>query len=210
MGEVDFSYKILYSLVMIPQTFVFFGQVGSGKGTQIKLLSDFLKSRDGKDCVYAGTGEGFRKLVESGNYAGDLLRDKMNKGVLIDDFFANSIIANILSEQLTKEKNLVLDGYPRTEEQSKVFEKMMNFFERDNIKIIYIQLSETEAMKRNLLRGRHDDTKEGLMKRFDEYVNNVVPAMNYFKGVENYKIYTINGEQPVEDVHKDIIKALGY
>ena len=34
--------------------------------------------------------------------------------------------------------------------------------------------------------------------------------MNYFKGKDGYTIYTINGEQSIEDVHKDIIKALGF
>jgi len=91
-----------------------------------------------------------------------------------------------------------------------LFEEMMKFFKRDAIKIIYIELSEEEATKRNLLRGRHDDTKEGLTKRFNEYKNKVVPAMDYFKDKEGYEIHTINGEQSIEDVHKDIIKALGY
>ena len=71
-------------------------------------------------------------------------------------------------------------------------------------------MGKEEALKRNLLRGRADDTVEGLAKRFDEYVTNVVPAMDYFKDKFNYKIYTINGEQSVEDVQKDIIKALGF
>ncbi len=60
------------------------------------------------------------------------------------------------------------------------------------------------------LRGRSDDTDEGIAKRFDEYMNNVVPAMNYFKGKKGYEIFTINGEQSIEDVHKDICAALGY
>ena len=81
---------------------------------------------------------------------------------------------------------------------------------RENIKVIYIELSEQEAIKRNLLRGRHDDTEEGLRKRFEEYRNKVIPAINYFKNKTGYTIYTINGEQTVENVHKDIIKALEY
>ena len=87
---------------------------------------------------------------------------------------------------------------------------MMKFFKRDEIKIIYVELGEEEAMRRNLLRGRHDDTKEGLTQRFNEYKNKVLPAMNYFKDKESYEIYTINGEQAIEQVHQDIIKALKY
>ncbi|KKS24369.1 MAG: hypothetical protein UU82_C0007G0040 [Candidatus Nomurabacteria bacterium GW2011_GWC2_41_8] len=87
---------------------------------------------------------------------------------------------------------------------------MIKFFKRDQVKIIYIEVGKEEAMKRNLLRARSDDTKEGIEKRFNEYLYSVVPAMNYFKGKEKYTIYTINGEQSVENVHKDIIKALRF
>ena len=195
---------------MQSQTFVFFGIVGSGKGTQVKLLTDFLKGKDGKETVYAGTGEGFRQVVNSDTYAGKLVKEKLDRGELIDDFFANSLIANILVSSLSPEKNLIADGYPRTISQSKVFEDMMKFFKREQVKIIYIEVGKAEAMKRNLLRGRHDDTEAGLAKRFDEYVNNVVPAMNYFKEKSGYIVHTINGEQSVENVHKDIISKLGY
>lgn len=195
---------------MQPQTFVFFGQVGSGKGTQVKLLIDFLKAKDGRESVYAGTGDGFRKLIDSENYTADLVKEYVHNGILVPDFLTDAVFINILISNLSSDKNLIADGYPRTDSQSIVFEEMMKFFKRDDIKIIYIELSEEEAMKRNLLRGRHDDTKEGLTKRFNEYKNKVVPAMNYFKDKQGYEIHTINGEQSVEDVHKDIIKALGY
>jgi len=59
------------------------------------------------------------------------------------------------------------------------------------------------------LRGRTDDTDEGIAKRVDEYVNNVVPAMYYFKDKGGYTVYTINGEQSVEGVHKELIETLG-
>jgi adenylate kinase len=195
---------------MQPQTFVFFGQVGSGKGTQIKLLTEFLKNKNGLETVYAGTGEGFRQLINSGEYTGELVNELVSHGVLVPDFLTNAVFINVLVSQLSTEKYLIADGYPRTVAQSKVFEEIMSFFRRDKVNIIYIELSEAEAMKRNLLRGRADDTKEGLAKRFEEYVNNVVPAMNYFKDKKNYEIYTINGEQSVEAVHQDIIKSLGY
>ena len=190
------------------QTFVFFGIVGSGKGTQAKLLQDFLKEKDGRECVYIYPGNEYRRLIESGSYSGHLIKDSLDRGELQPDFLTNTIVTNMLLSSLDAKKHLFVDGYPRTINQSENFEVAMEFYKREKIKIIYIELSKEEAMKRNLLRGRTDDTEEGLARRFDEYINNVVPAMNYFTGKEGYEIYTINGEQSVEDVHKDIIKAL--
>ena len=195
---------------MQSQTFVFFGIVGSGKGTQIKFLQDFLKAKDGKECVYAYPGNEYRKLIESGSYTGSLVKDSVSLGHLQPDFLTDSIVTNILTSSLTPDKHLITDGYPRTLAQSQVLSDMVNFFKRDEVKIIYIEISKEEAMKRNLLRGRVDDTKEGIEKRFDEYINKVIPSMNYFKDKEGYKIYKINGEQNREDVFKDIVKALGY
>ncbi len=195
---------------MQPQTFVFFGIVGSGKGTQVKLLMDFLKGKDGKDCVYAYPGNEFRKIIESGSYTAELMKDSVSRGELQPGFFPDAIVANMLISSLTKDSHLITDGYPRAVAQSQSFENMMKFYKRENIKIIYIEVGKEEAMKRNLKRARHDDTPEGIEKRFDEYINQVIPAMNYFKSKTGYTIYKINGEQIVENVHKDIIKALGF
>lgn len=192
------------------KTFVFFGIVGSGKGTQAKLLMDFLKNKDGLECVYAYPGNEYRKLIESGSYTSSLIKNSMERGELQPDFLTNSIVTNILTSSLGPEKHLFIDGYPRTIVQSESLEAMVKFFNRSDVKIIYIELGKEEAMKRNLLRGRADDTKEGIEKRFDEYITKVVPSMNHFKGKENYTIHTINGEQTIESVHRDIIKALEY
>jgi len=195
---------------MQPQTFVFFGIVGSGKGTQVKLLQEYLKNKGGKEAVYIGTGEIFRKILES---PGDdpntkFVKEIVNSGKLIPDGRTNEIVQESLRTKFSPDRHLIFDGYPRTVPQSQEFENMMKSYGCENVKIIYIELSEEEALKRNLLRGRHDDTPEGLAKRFEEYRNNVIPAMNFFKGKAGYEIFTINGEQSIEAVHQDIIKAL--
>ncbi|MES2087776.1 MAG: nucleoside monophosphate kinase [Patescibacteria group bacterium] len=191
-------------------TFVFFGIAGSGKGTQVKLLQDFLKARFNREVVYAYPGNEYRKIIESKTLTGSLVVTTLNAGGLQPDFLTNSIFTNLLIRDLTDEKDLIADGYPRTIAQSECLDEVVKFYKRKNVKLIYIELSREEAMKRNLLRGRHDDTKEGIEKRFDEYVNKVIPAMNYFKNKENYETFTINGEQSIESVHADIIKALRF
>jgi len=195
---------------MQPQTFVFFGIVGSGKGTQVEFLIDFLKEHDGRDVVYVYPGAEYRRMTESGNYTGGLVRDSMHSGNLQPDFLTTSIVTNILISSLSEDKHLISDGYPRTIAQAESFQAMIKFYKRDLVKIIYIEIGETEAMRRNLLRARRDDTREGVSKRIKEYKNNVIPYMNYFKDKKGYKIYTVNGEQSRENVYQDIIKALGF
>jgi len=191
-----------------PQTFIFFGIVGSGKGTQVKLLQEYLKKKDDKKQVYIYPGAKYRELVERGNYTGKLVGETIIHGHLQPDFLTTSIVTEILISDFSPEGHLFFDGYPRTLMQSKSLEQMLNFYQRKNKKIIYLELSRTEAMKRNLKRGRHDDTEAGLNKRFDEYEKNVVPSRNYLKEKKDYEFYEINGEQSVEAVHRDILKAL--
>jgi adenylate kinase len=191
-------------------TFVFFGIVGSGKGTQMELLRKELEKVDARECVYAYPGAEYRKIIESGSFTGSLVKDSYTRGELQPDFLTNAIFTNFLVSSLTLDRHLIVDGYPRTVVQAKEFEEMMKFYKRKDVKIIYIEVGKEEAMKRNLLRGRIDDTKEGIAKRFDEYVDNVLPAMHYLKERPGYQIYTVNGEQNVEDVHKDIIKSLKF
>jgi adenylate kinase family enzyme len=188
--------------------FVFFGIIGSGKGTQIKLLMEHLVTKYGKEVVYAYPGNEYRKLVESGTYVGNLIKDSMHQGHLQPDFLTDAIFSNIVMASIAPEKHLIADGYPRTIVQSKTFDAITKFFDRKNIQVVYIQLGEEEAKKRNMLRGRHDDTEEGLKRRFEEYKNNVIPSMEYLKSLEGYTLHTINGEQAIEKVHEDIIKAL--
>lgn len=193
-----------------PQTFVFFGIVGSGKGTQIELLQKYLKEKNmAEDVVFASPGIAYRKLIADGHYTGQIVKTSMDKGYLQPDFLTIGLVTSHLAFSMTEDAWIMADGFPRTIAQSEALEKILKYYSRDTAHIVYIELSKEEATKRMKLRGRSDDTDEGIAQRFDEYVNNVIPAMNYFKGKDGYKMHTINGEQTIEEVHQDLIKSLG-
>ncbi len=190
------------------ETFIFFGIASSGKGTQMSLLEKYIKEKYKKECLHIGTGDGFRNIINKDNYVSGLVKEYLEKGNLMPDFFATSIVVDFFVSNLTPERNLITDGYPRTLKQAEDFQAMMNFFRRSKIQIIYIELSKEEAMKRNLLRGRSDDNEETIKKRFDWYYSNVIPTINSFEGKSGVTMHKINGEQPIENVHNDIIKSL--
>ena len=102
---------------------------------------------------------------------------------------------------------MIIDGFPRSLEQVPVFESAMKFYGRKNIEVVYLDISREEAVKRLQARGRHDDTEEGIAERFNEYENNVLPALNLLKE-KGYVIHHINGMQHIDDVHADIRKVL--
>ena len=194
-----------------PQTFIFYGIVGSGKGTQVELLEKYLREKKiSDDVLFTSTGIEFRKLIATGSYTASKAKTIIEKGFLQPNFLTISLFTNILIANLKEGTTLIADGYPRTIEQSEAFDNMMKFYDRDEVKIIYIELGKEEAVKRMKLRARSDDTDEGITNRFDEYVNNVIPSMNYFKGKVGYTMYTINGAQSIEEVHKEIISKLNF
>ena len=192
-----------------PQTFIFYGIVGSGKGTQVELLLNYLKEKNiSDDILFISTGTEFRKLIESGSHTASKVKSIIEKGFLQPDALTTSLLMSKVIASMKEGTTLITDGYPRTVTQSESFESMMKFYGREDIKIIYIELNKEEAIKRMKLRGRSDDTDEGIANRFDEYINNVIPSMNYFKDKAGYTIFTVNGDQKIEEVHEEIINKI--
>ena len=192
---------------MTPKTYVFFGNVGAGKGTQVDLLKNLLEQDSSQKVIHAATGNEYRALIGGPSYSGVLVKEILNRGHLLPNFLTISVFTSILVRELTPEAHLIADGYPRTVAQSEAFISAMEFYKRTDIEIVYIEVSKDEVIKRMKLRARDDDTDEGIARRFYEYETNVLPAMKTLQE-RGYNLHTINGAQTVGEVHTDIKKAL--
>lgn len=193
---------------MQPKTYVFFGIVGAGKGTQIELLKQDLMAQNSQPIVYAYPGSEYRKITAGDSFTGSLVKGKLERGELQPDFLTIALFTSILVQELTPESHLIADGYPRTPAQTDAFVAALEFYKRSSPEIVVIEVSKEEVIKRMKLRGRSDDTDEGIARRFFEYENNVLPALELLTQ-KGYTVHKINGEQSVEAVHAEIKQKLG-
>ena len=195
---------------MQPQTFIFFGPSGSGKGTQARRLQDEIKKRDpDRNILYIETGQKFRELAENDSFTAQKMKNILETGNLAPVFLPIWVWAGIMIENVTGDEHLFLDGMSRRLVEANVLDSALKFYKRENITVISIECSDEWATKLLKGRGRSDDTDEEIKKRLGWYRENTVPAIEYFKNDSDYRFIPINGEQTIEDVHQEIMIKLG-
>jgi len=192
-----------------PQTFIFAGRSGCGKGTQLKLLREYLTKEDKYCNQFAfSTGDAFRTFFKENTYASNLAKTITQKGELQPLFLTISLWGNAFLNDLKETDHIFIDGYPRVKAESEALDSALKFFQRDNIIILDFIVSRQTSENRMLLRGRNDDTKENVETRLDWYDRDVVPAINYLKNQPGYIYLDIDGEKTIEEIHLDIINKI--
>ena len=91
---------------------ILFGPPGAGKGTQAKYLVEKLNN------FQISTGEMLRSEIQKNSDIGKKIVNDMNEGKFVSDKIVNSLIENVLSDPIKKNK-LIFDGYPRSLSQAK-------------------------------------------------------------------------------------------
>lgn len=174
------------------------GIQGSGKSTQGNLLSEKL------NIPYLSTGHIFRELAKEHTSLGRYIKETMTAGYLIPDKKTNEIVSEYLA-RTEYEKGYILDGYPRTLTQAKAFKNGID-------KVIYLEVSDKEALWRLSYRNgdngekREDDTLSAVRKRIELFHKFTKPVLEYYK--KKGKLVAMNGEEPIEKIHKEIMKKL--
>ncbi len=193
-----------------PQTYIFFGRSGSGKGTQAELLINYLQERK-HEVLYIETGRAFREFMQQDSHTARLTRDMLSGGGLLPVFLPVWIWAEKLVRYYNGTQDLVLDGLARRMTEAPVLDSALKFYGRHDCKIIHVNVSRDEAKKRLLGRGRGDDIDEAhVNERLDWYDRDVLDVMDYFADKKGYEFLDINGEQSVEEVFNEIKQALHF
>ena len=172
----------------------------------------------------AGKGTQSTMLKENYGYnhlsTGDMLREVVSSGTEFG-----------LQVKNIDGKPFILDGFPRTLNQAKSLDNMLD----KDYEVIYLDLSEEEAIERILGRltcscgksynlnvdnlkpkvegicdgcgkelvKRNDDNVDSFKVRYKTFLDNTKPLMEYYE--DKNKLHKINVNRNVEDIFKDIV-----
>ncbi len=199
---------------MEPQTYIFIGMSGSGKGTQVKLLREYLQKKDpNRTQFYFQSGDYFREFVKGETYAAKVAKRAMEEGERQPDFLVMSIWSDIFIHQLTGDEHLIIDGSPRSVNEANNLDIALKFFQRHDPVVVYLNVSTQWAERHMLERAKKEHREDDLnidriKKRIAWFGRDVQPAIDQYRRDRDYEFIEIDGERTVEEVHRSIINNL--
>ena len=204
---------------------ILLGAPGAGKGTQAEIICEKLA------IPTISTGNILRAAMKEGTEMGLKAKSFIEAGALVPDEVIIGIVNDRLAEDDCK-NGFILDGVPRTIAQAKAIDEMgikidmaLDIEVKDETIIervsgrrvcscgasyhIKYKPSEVEGVCDicgGELYQRIDESEEAVKIRLQTYTRQTKPLIDYYtmKGT----IININGDQPMEDVFKDIEKSL--
>lgn len=185
---------------------IFYGPEGSGKSTQAKMLAEKL------NLPYLGSGDLVRKYAdEDKGIMGDMCRDALTLGHYVADSEMFVLWKARLKEDDVQD-GFVIDGFPRNHTQALFLADKLDKYQKKIDHVFYLEVSEAESLKRLLARGRKNpdgslhDSEEKIRSRLRIYQEQEADVIKYFE--EEGLLRKINGEQPIEAIHQDILAAV--
>lgn len=183
---------------------VLLGKSGSGKGTQ----ADLLVKRFG--LKHLSTGTILRRRCEKKDFLGGKLKKILQRGGLVPTPLVFHLWLHAL-ETFRKDKTckgVVMEGSPRKLYEAWMLKETLDFYNwGDDVRVFHIAISDKEALKRLLKRGRPiDDQIKAIKSRLLWFKKEVMPAISFYK--KGRVLFEINGEQTIENVHKEILRKL--
>lgn len=202
---------------------IFIAPPAAGKGTQSSMLKEKYAYN------HLSTGDMLREEVMTGSELGLMLKNIIDRGELVSD----EIIINLIKDKLTKidGKPFILDGFPRTLNQAISLDNMLDkdyeviYLDLDKdeaAKRILGRITcgcgasynlNVDSLKPkvmgicdncgNILVKRCDDNIDSFNIRYNSFLDNTKPLINYYE--DKNKLHKIDVNRKVEDIFKDIV-----
>jgi len=189
------------------KTVILYGKAGSGKGTQSRLLCEYLDKHTGNRATYFETGAQLRTFAKQNNFTAKHIRKSLEEGSLVPEFIPVWVWTTFFMHHLTGEEHLVLDGLARRVDEVVILHQALKFYERHAVEVVVLSITDEEAFKRLKLRARADDDEKEIGRRLAWYQDNVEPAIEQWRKL-GVKVSEIDGSGSIEETHQLVLKTL--
>ena len=210
---------------------ILMGGPGAGKGTQASPLVEKFH------FPHISTGDMFRAAIKNGTELGLKAKSFMDAGGLVPDEVTIGIVAERLALPDCAD-GFLLDGFPRTLAQGVALGQILDRLGMKLDGVINIEVAEDVLIPRltgrrvcrkcgasyhmifnkpekegvcgqcaGELYQRSDDNVETAQNRLNVYNLQTQPLIDFYQ--EQGLVKRINGDQPIDQVFADILKALG-
>jgi len=210
---------------------ILMGLPGAGKGTQAEKINDEY------NIPHISTGDMFRLAIKEGTELGKKAKEFMDQGALVPDEVTIGIVKERLSKDDCK-KGFLLDGFPRTIAQAEALDELLAELNQTIDHVIHVDVPEEKLVERltgrrvcptcgatyhvaynppkeegkcdqdgSELIQRDDDQPETVKNRLAVNVEQTKPLLDFYEKKDN--LVTVNGDQDINQVFKDIQTALG-
>ena len=192
-----------------PTAYIFIGRSGCGKGTQVELFKKELDEKTQTNTIHIETGSLLRSFTkDSTSYTAERTGNVIYTGGLMPESVVIFLWMNYLVANFTGKESMIFDGAPRKINEAILLDGTLRFYDIKRYKVIYINVSRQWATDRLLGRQRKDDSTDAIKKRMDWFENDVMESVDFFKADQHCDFIEINGEQSIEDVHKEVMEKL--
>ena len=183
---------------------IMFGPPGSGKGTQSKNITEQF------GYIHLSTGEMLRFEMDQKTELGEKIRAGMDNGEYVSDELAIQLIKKSM-ENNKDAKGFVFDGFPRTLDQAKSLDILLEDMNSGISVMLALDVPENELISRlndrAKISGRGEDQGVALIKkRLGIYNSKTKPVMDYYKAKNKLKL--INGNGLIDDIYNRIQKEI--
>jgi adenylate kinase len=207
------------------------GAPGAGKGTQAASLAADLQ------IAHVASGDLFREAVKAGTPLGLQAKGYMDKGELVPDDVTIGLVLERIKEP-DAAKGVILDGFPRTRRQAEALDEALQETSGKIDRVVYLEVPQDVLLGRlsgrwicrdcsrsyhelfnqpttpgvcdacgGSLYQRDDDKRETALRRLEVYFKDTAPLIDYYR--DRGTLVTVNGDQSVDDVRRDLSTAVG-